>query len=220
MKKSGNILFIIAAIGMLACVLLSLLHIPSRNVRLVTYIVSLAGSVLYLAYSNSKAKKYTFLQVLFTNLFWVGIILILSGAIARHFYHHISKILLVPGYAMMMAALIYIAVVMIADKLRINPKGKPVLPEALSGFDISVSDLDQYIGVYDNDKIPLKITITEDKNTLIAQATNQAAYYLQIVEKNVFKYPTKQDIILEFDLEKNELTLKQHGGYFPFVKEA
>jgi len=107
----------------------------------------------------------------------------------------------------------------VANKLRTTPIGTPVSLESLNSFSLTVADLDQYIGVYNNEKIPLKITITLVNDTLVSRATRQSAFYLEVIGKNEFKYP-KRDIVLEFDPAKNELLLKQHGGYFPFIKET
>jgi hypothetical protein len=38
--------------------------------------------------------------------------------------------------------------------------------------------------------MPLKITIIKGKNTIIAQATGQAAFTLEPTEKNKFKFDT------------------------------
>ena len=120
---------------------------------------------------------------------------------------------------MVLLAGLYILIYRIADLLRIEPKGKLVSIETLSAFGLNSADLNQHVGEYTNKKIPLTITITEKNNTLVAQATKQSAFYLEVIGKNEFKYP-KRDIVIEFNLEKNELILKQHGGYFLFEKEV
>ena len=79
-------------------------------------------------------------------------------------------------------------------------------------------DLDIYLGVYSNTEIPLKITITKDNSTLIAQATGQSSFPLEATEKDKFKFDPA-GVVMEFNPAKNEFTLKQGGGIFVFTKE-
>ncbi len=66
---------------------------------------------------------------------------------------------------------------------------------------MSSNDLDKYTGTYSNEKQPIKMMITQNGDGLVAQATKQPAFYLEITGKNEFKYP-KRDIVIEFDPEK------------------
>jgi len=79
-------------------------------------------------------------------------------------------------------------------------------------------ELDKYLGIYSSTQLPLKITITKDKSTLIAQATGQSAIPLEAAEKDKFKFDAA-GIVLEFNTDKNEMTLKQGGGVFIFTKD-
>jgi CubicO group peptidase (beta-lactamase class C family) len=79
-------------------------------------------------------------------------------------------------------------------------------------------ELDKYLGVYSSTQLPLKITITKDNATLIAQATGQSSFPLEATEKDKFKFD-QAGVVMEFNLTKNELTLKQGGGVFVFTKE-
>ncbi|MDB5281287.1 MAG: peptidase [Bacteroidota bacterium] len=79
-------------------------------------------------------------------------------------------------------------------------------------------DLDKYLGVYSSQKIPLKITITKDNATLIAQATGQSSFPLQATDKDKFEFE-QAGIKMEFDPDKKELILKQGGGASVFTKE-
>jgi len=49
-------------------------------------------------------------------------------------------------------------------------------------------DLDKYVGVYSSKQLPLKITITKNNETLIAQATGQSSFPLDATEKDKFKF--------------------------------
>lgn len=78
--------------------------------------------------------------------------------------------------------------------------------------------LDKYTGVYSSTQLPLKITVTRDKNVLMAQATGQSSFPLELTENDKFAFD-KAGIKMEFNPLKNEMTLKQGGGTFLFTKE-
>jgi D-alanyl-D-alanine carboxypeptidase len=80
------------------------------------------------------------------------------------------------------------------------------------------NELDKYLGIYSSPQLPLKITITKENTTLMAQATGQSSFPLEATEKDKFKYDMA-GIIIEFNPAKNELTLKQGGGVYLFTKE-
>jgi D-alanyl-D-alanine carboxypeptidase len=96
--------------------------------------------------------------------------------------------------------------------------GKPFTLPEFTSFRINADDLDQYLGVYTSSQIPLKITISKDKNSLIAQATGQQAFPLEATEKDVFKFDIA-GVIMEFNPSENAMLLKQSGAEFSFIKE-
>jgi D-alanyl-D-alanine carboxypeptidase len=83
---------------------------------------------------------------------------------------------------------------------------------------LNSNDLDKYLGVYSSSDIPLKLTITKDNATLIAQATGQSSFPLEASEKDIFKFD-RAGVVIEFNPVKNELTLKQGAGTYLFTKE-
>jgi CubicO group peptidase (beta-lactamase class C family) len=83
---------------------------------------------------------------------------------------------------------------------------------------IKAEDLDKYLGIYASTQLPLKITISKNGATLVAQATGQSSFSLEATEKDKFKFD-QAGVIMEFNPEKNEMTLKQGGGNFLFTKE-
>lgn len=85
-------------------------------------------------------------------------------------------------------------------------------------FKVAEEDFKSYVGVYASTQIPLKITITNQNNTLIAQATGQPSFPLEATEKHKFKFDVA-GVVLEFSPEKNQMILKQGGGIFTFTKE-
>ena len=85
-------------------------------------------------------------------------------------------------------------------------------------FEVTGADLDKYLGVYSSKQMPLKITITRNDKTLIAQATGQPSFALEATEKDKFKFePAK--VVLEFNPTDKSMILKQGGGTFNFSKE-
>lgn len=96
--------------------------------------------------------------------------------------------------------------------------GKPFTIPEFKTFEVGASDLDQYTGVYASSEIPLKITISKNENSLIAQATGQPAFPLEAIEKHVFKFDIA-GVVMAFDPSNNKMLLKQGGAQFNFVKE-
>ncbi|WP_046242761.1 serine hydrolase [Hymenobacter terrenus] len=87
-----------------------------------------------------------------------------------------------------------------------------------STFTPTPADLDRYAGTYATPRLPLKITMQKEGNTLRAQATGQSAFLLEPVSKDVFKFD-QSGIRIQFDPAKPEFTLQQGGGSFLFTKE-
>ena len=65
---------------------------------------------------------------------------------------------------------------------------KPYEIPAFTTFSVTSEELDKYLGVYSSTQIALKITITKDGNTLIAQGTGQPAFPLEATDKDKFKF--------------------------------
>lgn len=91
------------------------------------------------------------------------------------------------------------------------------IPE-FSNYTVTSEDLDKYLGVYASKKVPLKITVTKDNNTLIAQATGESAFALEATEKDEFKFD-QAGVVLEFNLTEKTMIWKQGGEQFIFTKE-
>ncbi|WP_312819353.1 serine hydrolase domain-containing protein [Kaistella carnis] len=84
--------------------------------------------------------------------------------------------------------------------------------------DLSSNDLDQYLGIYSSKDIPLKITITKNDKTLMAQATGQSSFPLEATDQNIFKFD-QAGIILEFKPSDKKMILKQGGKNYNFTQE-
>ncbi len=95
---------------------------------------------------------------------------------------------------------------------------KPYSIPALITISLKTEDLDKYLGVYSTTQIPLKITMTKDNTTLISQATGQSSFPLEATGKDKFEFDPA-GIVMEFNPDKNEMTLKQGGQTVVFTKE-
>lgn len=95
---------------------------------------------------------------------------------------------------------------------------KPYELPNFSTYQVNEKDFDSYPGVYASTQIPLKITITKERNSLIAQATGQSAFPLEATAQHQFKFQ-QAGIVLEFNMDEQTMILKQGGGEFIFKKE-
>ena len=85
-------------------------------------------------------------------------------------------------------------------------------------YEVSPDELDKYTGVYASAQIPIKITVTRENKTLIAQGTGQSSFPLEATEKDKFKFE-QAGIIMEFIPGTNTMILRQGGGQFEFKRE-
>lgn len=91
------------------------------------------------------------------------------------------------------------------------------IPE-FTTYDVTSEDLDTYLGVYASKQIPLKITITKEGNTLIAQGTGQPALPLEATAKDKFKFDPA-GAKFEFNPTAKTMILFQGGMQIEFTKE-
>lgn len=96
--------------------------------------------------------------------------------------------------------------------------GMPFKTPNFKAMQLTAEELKAYPGVYVNKMLPFKMMIAENSGTLTAQATGQSAFPIEAVSKGVFKFDGA-GIVLEFNLEKKEMTLKQGGQKFIFNKQ-
>jgi CubicO group peptidase (beta-lactamase class C family) len=89
---------------------------------------------------------------------------------------------------------------------------------SFKSFELTTDDLDKYLGVYSSNETSLRITITKDDKTLMAQATGQSVFGLEATQKDIFRFD-QAGIILEFNPTDKKMILKQGGGKFTFTKE-
>jgi CubicO group peptidase (beta-lactamase class C family) len=79
-------------------------------------------------------------------------------------------------------------------------------------------ELDRYTGIYTSIDIPLKITISREDSTLMAQATGQSAFPLSATGDHTFGF-VPAGISMEFRPQADEMVLKQGGATYLFRRE-
>ena len=95
---------------------------------------------------------------------------------------------------------------------------KPFTLPSFYAVELTSADLDKYLGSYANPEIPIKISITKDSLSLIAQATGQPSFTLETIGKDSFEF-SPAGVEIQFIPEKNLLILKQGGGEFSFKRD-
>ncbi len=85
-------------------------------------------------------------------------------------------------------------------------------------YNVTSKELEKYIGIYSSKDFPLKINITKKENILVAQATRQAEFKLEAIDKDKFKFDLA-GITLKFNPEKNEMTFNQGAFQYTLKKE-
>ena len=93
------------------------------------------------------------------------------------------------------------------------------LPDYKDALQLTEQELKKYLGTYSTATFPLKITLFNKGKTLFAQATGQDAFPLKATEKDIFTFDAA-GIVLEFALDKQEMTLNQAGASYTMKKEA
>jgi CubicO group peptidase (beta-lactamase class C family) len=95
---------------------------------------------------------------------------------------------------------------------------KPFTMPSFSNVAIAPEMLNLYPGTYSSAQIPLKINISQNNNTLIAQATGQPSFPLEASSNTTFRFD-QAGVVMEFNADKKEMLLKQGGKEFLFSKE-
>ncbi|RRB02460.1 serine hydrolase domain-containing protein [Larkinella rosea] len=95
---------------------------------------------------------------------------------------------------------------------------KPFEIPALESMAVSPDILDKYVGVYSSPDAPVKLTITRDGSTLFFKPPGeQSAAPLEATAENRFQI--EGAVVIEFDVAKNQMTVKRRGGERVFTKE-
>ena len=95
---------------------------------------------------------------------------------------------------------------------------KPFTIPALESIAVSPEVLDKYVGVYSSSEAPVKFTITRDGGTLFFKPPGeQSGAPLEATAEN--KFQIEGAVIIDFDVEKKQMTIKRRGGEKIFTKE-
>jgi len=95
---------------------------------------------------------------------------------------------------------------------------KPFEVPTFEGFAVSSELLDKYVGVYSTPDAPVKFSITRKDSTLYFQPPgDQTPVALEAVAENRFQI--EGAVVIEFDLAKNQMTVKRRQGERVFTKE-
>jgi len=94
---------------------------------------------------------------------------------------------------------------------------KPFTIPDFKNIILNTADLDKYLGIYSSTQIPLKITISKNNTTLIAQASIQPAFPLDAKGGDKFIF-SQAGIVIQFDPAKKIFTLMQGGRNYLFTK--
>ena len=95
---------------------------------------------------------------------------------------------------------------------------KPYQIPVYTNYALTSEDLDKYLGVYATKQMPLKITVTKNKNTLIIQATGQQAFVVEATEKDKFSLD-QVGAKFNFNPIEKTMVLLQGGSEIKFTKE-
>lgn len=94
----------------------------------------------------------------------------------------------------------------------------PFTLPSFTSIELKSGDLDKYLGIYSSKQMPLKITISKNNTTLMAQATGQGAFSLEATAKDQFMF-YQAGIELLFNTSRDEMTLNQGGETFLFTRD-
>lgn len=83
---------------------------------------------------------------------------------------------------------------------------------------LKAEDLDKYAGVYSSPELPIKITISKDGNTLVAQGTGQPSFPLTAYDVNKFEFE-QAGLKFEFKPADNSLVFRQGGMNMEMKRE-
>lgn len=86
------------------------------------------------------------------------------------------------------------------------------------GFEVPQAVLEQYVGVYGADDFPLDLEIKIKDGSLYGQATGQSEFPLTAESETRFRFKLA-GIVINFEADKNQLTITQHGKDTVLVKK-
>ena len=94
---------------------------------------------------------------------------------------------------------------------------KPYTMPDFKSLTLTSQELDKYLGNYSSKEFPLKIAVTKNNSSLVAQATGQGQFELETVEKDKFVFRSA-GVVMQFDPANQQFTLTQGGKSYLFTK--
>ena len=95
------------------------------------------------------------------------------------------------------------------------------IPYEIPVFDtpkLTSAQLDKYLGTYSCLQLPIKIVVTKDGTSLMAQVTDQPAFVLKPLESNKFGF-LRTGLVFNFKPDNFEFILEQGGGAYMFTRD-
>lgn len=96
--------------------------------------------------------------------------------------------------------------------------GKDFEVPSFQSVALTAEDLEQYVGEYASEQIPLKLVFDREGDKLIAKPSGQQATELEATAIHTFEFKPVNAVFV-FDPEQSEVTLKQAGQSFLFKKQ-
>lgn len=91
--------------------------------------------------------------------------------------------------------------------------GKEYEIPVFKNISLTSEELESYLGTYASPNFPLKINISKENNSLVGQATGQPPFTLEAEGDHIFSF-SRAGLTLEFNPERDEMTLKQGPGEY------
>ena len=88
----------------------------------------------------------------------------------------------------------------------------------INPYQINFTELAPYVGIYSSKESPLIISISRNKNKLIAQPKGQRIFTMDVMDKHVFNH-LKSGVTLTFNPSTNSMTMTQGEQVFHFLKQ-
>ena len=97
-------------------------------------------------------------------------------------------------------------------------KFKLTLKQSLESIEATNEDLDQYLGTFVSDQLPIDLTVRREGNTLICQGTGQPSFPLTTEGNHKFSYK-EIGLKITFIPEENKMLFEQGGASFEMKLE-
>lgn len=219
LRKFGNILLLIALLGIFISMAMAMFHSSHRTIRsimAVSLIIVICGyaALAITPYGNPNAYNKAVYKRIRTVRFLLnaGLSILLAGMLFRIYRVPVGRCLIITG--------VLVEIVSFAGLYyhRYMNKKRPLLNIPVIAVD--PSKLQAFTGNYycQHLKMHIRVFMNDAGNGLNAQANGQDPFSLNPIGKNIFNYD-RAGIVMEFKPEQYEFIFVQGGGYFTFFKQ-